>query len=466
MKLHYLDDPPPPPLEWVVRDFIPAGGLVTLAGAPGCGKSALAAALAVAAASGGCWLGRNVARGPAIYVAAEAGNSTRRRLEAMALDIEPSPPIAAATGSIDLVGGDAAAELICLVRAAGERFGSPVRLVIVDALGSATRGADENSARDMSRAMGALLQVIDECGVTVVLLTHTPKTGKDPRTRGHSGTTADVDAHLAVADERSLKRLVVHKMRDGEAGASIPFRLIATNEGGIDAVFVDGAAKPAPSKGVLRGDAALALEALLSTGPGWQAMEAWRSAAYEAFGSRKPDALRRAFHEARKRLLNLGLIEVNGESVRCVSQRENSVSILTPQAVGEREDEREEGAPLGGLLTPSRAPSGRRWTDTSAPHVREGSMGDDHRNDIQQFREYHAAVGRLLDRLDGAAPVAPDVVDPSDLALIGDVVRMVPLSERTVRKILNANPEAVFWLGRKKLVSAFRILPRGAGFFE
>lgn len=318
LRIFTLDDEPPEPLGWIVPGFVPAGGLTTLAGPPGAGKSLLAASLAVATASGSEWLGLPIERGAVLYVAAEAEGSTHRRLAAMVARLPSSPPIAVAGGSINLVDDRAADNLSAAVEEAERRLGVPIRLVILDALGSSTRGANENSAADMSRATGALLDLVERRRLSVVLLAHVGKNGDDDRVRGHSGLLADAAAHLAVKGSGAVKSLVVVKQRDGEAGRSLSFRIIA-NSDRLDVAAVEGGAAR-PRQPALSADARFMLRVVSNFGTP-VIFEKVRDICRKEFatrsdGSPRSDgAIRQAISNARSVLRERGLVDDDGQTV-------------------------------------------------------------------------------------------------------------------------------------------------------
>lgn len=320
LKVFTLDDPPPDPLGWIAEGVIPDRALTTVAGPPGVGKSVLTASLAVAVASGSDWLDLPVAHGGVLFVAGEAAGSTRRRLAAMVASLQPQPPVAVATGSINLTDEGATADIKAAIQEAVKRLGEPIKLVIADALGSLTRGTDENRAADMSRATGTLLEVVEECGVAVVLLAHTAKSGDDQRVRGHSGLLADVDAHIGIKGSGAVKTMTVLKMRDAEAGRSISFRIVADG----DLLNIEpadrGAAQPRPQPDRLPGDAATMLGVISEFG-GPVSFDVVRQTLAERFAVR-PDGVRRngaairtAISNARRVLIGRGLIIVHDDSV-------------------------------------------------------------------------------------------------------------------------------------------------------
>lgn len=222
-----LDGPPPPPTQWLLDGILPAFGISVLASQPGMGKTVLAANIAVAVASGAMVLDRPVQQGGVIFVTAESQDTTHRRL---ALLGGSRLPIVIAHGNVNLLDDNAAEVMTATIRQAGVLLEQPVRLVVIDALGSACRGMDENSAKDVSRAMGALVTATEATGAAVLLLAHVAKNGTTSRVRGHSSIEADVEVSLAIEIHEGCKTLVAVKNRHLPDFDPIPFRLKGEGE--------------------------------------------------------------------------------------------------------------------------------------------------------------------------------------------------------------------------------------------
>ena len=180
LMLTKLDGPPPPPTEWLVEGVIPALGISVLASQPGMGKTILAANIATAVASGSPVLDRATKPGAVMFLTAESQATTHRRLSLLG---GGRLPIVIAHGEVNLLDDDAGEVLATTISDAGRMLGQPIRLVIVDALGSACRGMDENSAKDVSRAMGALVAATEATKAAVLLLAHVAKSGATSRVR-------------------------------------------------------------------------------------------------------------------------------------------------------------------------------------------------------------------------------------------------------------------------------------------
>ncbi|MBB6309699.1 AAA family ATPase [Xanthobacter tagetidis] len=343
MRLSFLTDPPPPPMRWVWRDIVPAASLVTIAGAPGGGKTAVSVALALAVARGDLLLDRETVQGSVLIVSAEAAHSTARRLRAAAGD-DLSLPIGHATGQIDLLDPDSTNRIIGAIDKMRERFERPVRLVVLDALASATRGADENSGREMSRALGSLHEVIHARGASVLLLAHTAKAGGN-QVRGHSSILADADVHLSLTGNSSIRRMTIVKARDFEAGSEVSFRLSAAPTGAFRMETVEGVTRSTTHPSRLSRDARTALNALTDLGE-QATLDKWRSAAAAAFGPRpSAGAVREAFRKAKASLLTAGLISIDGQIVTVTDDVTDVTSGDASNGGGERHRERHHPTP-------------------------------------------------------------------------------------------------------------------------
>ncbi|SDO20471.1 AAA domain-containing protein [Filomicrobium insigne] len=226
MHLRFLDDPPPPPQEWLVHGLFPKGCVTVVAGAAGCGKTALVTNLVVAGCTGGSWLDIPVNGGPTLWLAAEAAASTERRLRALADTGSRTLPISIASPVPNLLDEDAFEAISTAIDAVSKRLGVPIEIVVLDALASSMRGADENAARDMTRVMGVLLDLVEKKNVTVIVLAHTGKSG-DANVRGHSSVIADATAAFAITEKSGCKRLICLKQRDHEMSKPIPLHIVA-----------------------------------------------------------------------------------------------------------------------------------------------------------------------------------------------------------------------------------------------
>jgi hypothetical protein len=356
----------------LVDGVLPAAGTSTVLGDPGCGKTFAMIDVALHVAAGMPWMGRRVKQGPAVYVAAEAGRSIFKRVEAWRQRHRPARPatrfeagsfaakVAANTArqrgngarlradqpvpfyavamQLNLIGEDDLVELVDAIR---DQCGSgdPV-LIVIDTVSRVMAGGNENSSEDMGSLIAAADHLRDEFDAHVCLVHHF---GKDQRRggRGWSGLRAAVDTEIEVSRDENTKisTAKIDKQRDGEIGEKIHFALdvvtIGENEETGEPVtscvvvapdaerVADAEREAARGRKLTRGEQ-IALNALCvlvetegETPPSsagcpsatWVREERWRTRCYRDGISRgEPQARRKAFHRASDGLLEEGLI--------------------------------------------------------------------------------------------------------------------------------------------------------------
>uniref|UniRef100_A0A9E7ZTL8 AAA family ATPase n=1 Tax=Bosea sp. NBC_00436 TaxID=2969620 RepID=A0A9E7ZTL8_9HYPH len=324
-------DPKPPPVRWLIPGMVPLGGLVTLIGAPGSGKSAIMAALGVAVATSGEWLGIPAAAGVPVFVSYEAATSTRRRLAAALADLGAATPIVSIAPDLTLLDRGAEDDLAELLREVARDCGSPPTLLILDSLQSATRGADENSSKDIGRAFGVLQRLAAAFHLTVILIAHNGKDG-GREARGTSFILGDVDAQLFLAPENGGGTIEVVKLRDGEPRKPVFFKLVSQGDDLVKAVAAEGPrhdpTRVSPDQGALLG--------LLIQAGGAMPVAEWEAAQDAALltvKERSSKALRQARYGCKRKLLETGriVIESGTVSVSKASANHDSDAPLSPE---------------------------------------------------------------------------------------------------------------------------------------
>jgi RecA-family ATPase len=189
---------PVPATPWHVEGLVPSGTVTLLGGDGGTGKSLLAKQLACATALGRQWLGREVRRGPALFLSAEDDvDEIHRRLA----DIARAENVALADlhqlTIRSLAGSDA---LLALPSPAGTLAPSPLfheierrmaaekpALVVLDTLADMFPG-NENDRALARQFIGMLRGLAIRHRCAVVLLAHPSLTGLNSGT-GTSGST-------------------------------------------------------------------------------------------------------------------------------------------------------------------------------------------------------------------------------------------------------------------------------------
>ena len=180
---------------------LPRGGIAVFGGAPKRSKSIGALNLAIARATGNCWLGFPTSPGRTLIVQAEITppalqERLRLMLEGLAVPLPQGALFLKTTRSLRLDEPDGLGRLRRLIEAAEPD------LLILDPLARFT-GGDENSTRDMGRIVAALDSLVEAYGLTILLVHHTKKPGEVERSggerlRGSGALFAAVDSALLL----------------------------------------------------------------------------------------------------------------------------------------------------------------------------------------------------------------------------------------------------------------------------
>ncbi|MDY0746544.1 AAA family ATPase [Paucibacter sp. R3-3] len=197
------------PIEWLWNGYLPAGMLVLLGGAPGCGKTTLALSLAAVVTTAGVW--------PDGSKCTDAGDVIIWSGE------DPPPVIAArlvAAGAdmkrVHFVYGlagegarafDPGRDMVSL-QATLQGLAAP-RLLILDPIVSAVAG-DGHKSNEVRRALQPVIELGQRLGCTIVGITHFSKGtgGRDPVER--------ITGSLAFAAQARLVLVAAKGRADGE----------------------------------------------------------------------------------------------------------------------------------------------------------------------------------------------------------------------------------------------------------
>jgi hypothetical protein len=213
----------------ILKGIVARGETSAWIAPPGAGKSALLTEISVHCAAQRDWRGHRAKEGCGVVILAlERGDLFKRRLRVYhQRDGLRGLPIAVADAVIDLLNPACVELIVATVRAAEQRFGRNVGLVVIDtyAKGIAANGGDEDKARDQNRAAANLRNVHARLDVHIALVGHT---GKD-ETRGARGSNAhvgDVDVMVQISGD-TIKVAQVIKGNDQPERAIAEFKLEA-----------------------------------------------------------------------------------------------------------------------------------------------------------------------------------------------------------------------------------------------
>jgi len=223
-----------PSPRWIVRGVIPERSLGVVFGASGSGKTFLVLDLAATVSRKGMrWFGHRVRSGSVIYVAGEG--HLKLRMEAYlnhhnipAEDLKGLRVVTSSVNLLALESGDLET-LIVEIKQASRELGGVV-LVVLDTLNAMMAGGDENSSKDMGAMIVAARRIMDAVACSVLFVHHS---GKDETkgSRGHSSLKAAVDMEIQVTGYEGDRLAEVLKLRDGETGKRLGFRLESVDLG-------------------------------------------------------------------------------------------------------------------------------------------------------------------------------------------------------------------------------------------
>jgi archaellum biogenesis ATPase FlaH len=223
-------------VRWIVKDVLPAATLGVLFGESGSGKTFVSYDLCAAVCRGVEWNGHRVTKGRVLYVVAEGVAGFVNRIKAYCHQEGIKPSDIAMDVISDLTPNLLEpAQITDLIKDIKQR--EPYDLIVMDTFAQVMPGANENSGEDVGKALAECKRIHRHTGAMVLLVHHS---GKDASkgARGWSGLRAAADVELEVLRSDELRSISVTKLKDGQDGAQIGFKLhtviLGTDEDGDD----------------------------------------------------------------------------------------------------------------------------------------------------------------------------------------------------------------------------------------
>lgn len=217
--------------EYLVKNVLPAQGFGYVAGPSGSLKTFLVLDWCLAITQGAPILDHRTKACGVVYVAAEAPNGVRKRVEAWR-QRHPSAeglPFELIGQSPNLRDEAQVQDLVAELRIAADEMaaqGHRLGLVVIDTLAASMPGGDENAGVDVSAVLNNVAWLASELNAFLLIVSHT---GKDETRglRGWSGQFAGADCVIMLTrDEDSAVRTgKVTKLKDGEDGQRFALRL-------------------------------------------------------------------------------------------------------------------------------------------------------------------------------------------------------------------------------------------------
>lgn len=217
---------------YVIKNIIPANAFGLIYGDSQAGKSFVAIDIALHVAMGRAWNGHRVRNGGVIYQCGEGEYGILNRFKAArnALGAPKRLPIEIIPQPVDLWSptGDTEA-LVNEFQAIAKTLAEPLSLIVIDTHATASAGADENSAKDMTLLIAHYKQIALATGATVLVVHH--RNAEGSKMRGHTSLPAAADFTIEitvdgkVGDKNRRRSWTTIKQKDGENGISGDFLL-------------------------------------------------------------------------------------------------------------------------------------------------------------------------------------------------------------------------------------------------
>jgi len=324
----------PPPLSWLVRDYLLPEANIIVVGEPAAGKSLLLLDWACCIAKGIDWQGHSVQQGAVIYLAGEGHFGLRRRLMAWSIhygiDLSDCPFALSEQGArLAEAEGNSLMDVMLAIDEFAVDHGSPV-LIVVDTLHRNMGAADENSAKDLAVYLQNLDRLRMRYGCAIATVHHTGHNDKQ-RGRGSSAIRGGVDIeYLVTAQAEGISQLSCAKMKDAPKPAATAFEIVPITlpwpddqgRGETSVVIQPAAVKSAGKSGRDMPDSVrYGIESLHRAirehgQEGAAGLESWREVFYAGHTGDNPEAKKKAFQRSRKDLVEGHLATVRDDHYR------------------------------------------------------------------------------------------------------------------------------------------------------
>lgn len=226
----------------IFKNFIDKQTLVALYGQSNVGKSFTAIDISAHLSAGLDWAGFKLKGGkqPVLYVAAEAGATIGKRIDAVKRRLNLKPTVSPVDfpftiydhhiSLIELENGECNGvnELKAQCDFILEDTGTRPTMIVIDTLSAVFGGGNENSSEDMGILIDNLLKLSKLTACTIFIVHHS---GKDQAAglRGHTKLIGSVDTSLEVRSSimngHEKHTLVARKQRDNDKNVDIEFNL-------------------------------------------------------------------------------------------------------------------------------------------------------------------------------------------------------------------------------------------------
>ena len=306
------------PPEFLIDGLIETDTLGVVFGDPGCGKSFIAADIALSVATGEPFHGRPTKQGAVFFIAGEGHSGLARRFHAWArhrgrgLAGVPMFKSNKAAQFLDAASAQAVADAVdALVSAHGVPH-----MIIVDTLARNFGPGDENSTSEMGAFVAAMDDLRGRHPGCVVLIVHHSGHGDKLRARGSMALKGAIEFEYRAEKSDDTITLTNIKMKDAPLAAPMAFRLqgVPLADGASSAAMVPTVAPE--GRGKLKPNEKVALKAFKAAADeqdGWDNglhLIQWSDAFLKIHTGTNPDSKRRMFDKVRAELVEKGIVSV------------------------------------------------------------------------------------------------------------------------------------------------------------
>ena len=223
----------PAPIQWVIKGWIPDGGVSMVYGESGSGKTFITLDMACHMAAGLSWNNVKTRPGLVVFMAGEGNYGLRQRIAAWckAHGVQNLDNLLVSNKAIDIDSPAAAAQIINAVREVTREYAVGI---FIDTVNNHMAG-DENSARDTRAMFNSCNIVARALQSSVIFNHHTGHAAESKhRARGSSAWKASLDVSILISKNDDVIEITCTKMKDAELPQPILGRLERIPLGWID----------------------------------------------------------------------------------------------------------------------------------------------------------------------------------------------------------------------------------------
>jgi len=312
--------------DYLIEELIELDTNGAIIGASSVGKSFVAISMAASVATGTMFAGKDVQQGAVLYLAGEGVKGISRRFSGWMQHTGISIPKGSLHVSNKTIFMTEEGALTLL--AATEDMDQEIKLVVIDTLARHMTG-DENSNKEMSAFIALVDNIREEHGCTVLIIHHTGhSTDKSNRARGASAFYASLELEfLMKGNKKGTGTIEGTKNKEGTIYPKRGFSLVSVELGGITNTNGDPVTTAVvewndfcedlsdadkvfePSKAYLN------LKNALIEHDDYHGISVknWRGCSYRNSDSTNKDCQRSKFNRYKNKLVETGVIEVNGD---------------------------------------------------------------------------------------------------------------------------------------------------------